>query len=265
VVEPARFNSERYGAFVQTSYRWGDTTPAAAATRLPTKAPVVVAAAMNWTGFHIGAHLGGGWSNDRWSDPFGSTPAGGGFFNVAGFGDAAHATGPLGGGQIGFNLQSGQWVFGVEADASAADLRGENTCFSGLGGINCERIVNALGTITSRLGYAWDRSLAYVKGGGAWTDTTYTLNANTNALTLGTGSTGVTAWGWTVGGGIEYGLTNNWTVLLEYAHIEVPGTTVPFPAVSLINAQHISVRQWIDVVKLGVNYKFDWNPFIAIH
>jgi outer membrane immunogenic protein len=75
----------------------------------------------------------------------------------------------------------------------------------------------------------------------------------------------VTAWGWTVGGGIEYALTSNWTVLLEYAHIEVPGTTVPFPTVSVINAQDISVRQWIDVVKLGVNYKFDWNPLIAVH
>ena len=263
-VEPARFNSERYGAFVQTSYRWGDTTPAASATRLPAKAPVV-AAAMNWTGFYVGAHLGGGWSNDRWSDPFGSTPAGGGFFNVAGFGDTTHATGPLGGGQIGFNLQSGQWVFGVEANASAVDLRGENTCFSGLGGINCERIVNALGTITGRVGYAWDRSLAYVKGGSAWTDTTYNLNGNTGVLTLGTGSTGLTAWGWTVGGGIEYALTNNWTVVLEYDHIEVPGATVPFPAVSVINAQDISVRQWIDVVKLGVNYKFDWSPFLAAY
>lgn len=78
---------------------------------------------------------------------------------------------------------------------------------------------------------------------------------------MGTGSTGLTAWGWTIGGGIEYALTSNWTVVLEY----VPGTTVPFPAVSVINAQDISVRQWIDVVKLGVNYKFDWSPFLAAY
>ena len=60
---------------------------------------------------------------------------------------------------------------GVQADASAADMRGENTCFSGLGGINCQHTVNSLSTISGRVGYAWDRSLAYVKGGGAWTDT----------------------------------------------------------------------------------------------
>ena len=261
LIEPARFYTERYGVFVETSYKWGGTTPPpAAGARIPTKGPVVAAAAMNWTGFYIGAHLGGGWSNDRWSDPFGSTPGAFGFFNVAGFGDTTHATGPLGGGQIGYNVQSGQWVLGVEADASAADLRGENTCFSGLVGLNCQRIVDALGTVAGRLGYAWDRSLAYVKGGGAWTSSTYNINGNTSVLTLGTGSTGITAWGWTVGGGIEYALTNNWTARIEYDHIEVPSTVVPFPTVALVNAQTISVRQWIDTVKLGVSYKLDWNP-----
>jgi opacity protein-like surface antigen len=262
-VEPSRFNTERYGVFVQTSYRWGDTTPGASAARMPTKAPVLAAAPMNWSGFYIGGHLGGGWSDDRWSDPFGPTVVGA-FVNVAGFGDKIHAAGPLGGGQIGFNLQSGQWVFGVQADASAADLRGENTCFSGLGGINCQRVVNSLGTVTGRVGLAWDRSLAYVKGGGAWTNTTYNLLGNTFAVTLGNGSTSLTQWGWTVGGGFEYALTNNWTTLLEFDHIGLSNTTVAFPTVALVNAQSISVRQWIDVIKVGVNYKFDWaGPVVA--
>jgi opacity protein-like surface antigen len=258
-IEPARFSSERYGVFVQTSYKWGDTAAAAAAARIPTNAPLVAAAPMNWTGFYVGAHLGAGWSNGRWSDPLGSTPADFGLFNVAGFGDAIHTTGPLGGGQVGFDLQSGQFVFGVEADVDAAALRGENTCFSGIGGINCQRIVGSLGTITGRLGYAWDRSLAYAKGGGVWTNTTYNLNANTNALTLGIGSTHVMAWGWTVGGGVEYALANAWTARIEYDHTDVSGATITFPTVAVINAQRISVRQWIDVVKLGVNYKFHWG------
>jgi hypothetical protein len=143
--------------FVETSYKWGGITPPpAASARIPTKGPVM-AAPMNRTGLYVGASLGGGWSNDRWSDQFGSTPGAFGFFNVAGFGDTTHATGPLGGGLIGYNVQSGQWVLGVEADASAADLRGENTCFSGLVGLNCQRVVDALGTVAGRLGYAWDR------------------------------------------------------------------------------------------------------------
>ena len=262
-VEPARFTAERYGVFVQTSYKWGDT--ALRAAPMPTKAPVLAAVPMNWTGFYIGGHLGGGWSNDGWTDPFPTAPSGLGRIDIAGFGDTIHATGPLAGGQIGYNLQSGQWVFGIQADASASGIRGENTCFSGLGGINCERYINALGTLTSRAGYAWDRSLAYVKGGAAWTNTTYGLNANTQLVTLGTGTTSVTVWGWTAGGGVEYALTDAWTALLEYDRIEMPNRTVAFPTVAVINAQSIAMRQWIDVVKLGVNYKFDWGSVLATY
>jgi opacity protein-like surface antigen len=250
-VEPARFSTERYGVFLQASYRWGATKTAETGAASPSGSPV------NWTGFYIGGHVGGGWSDDHWSDPFGSTPGLGGTTNIAGFGDTTHATGPLGGGQIGFNIQKDQWVFGLQADADAADLRGENTCFSGLGGINCQRVVNSLGTLTGRVGFAWDRSLVYVKGGGALTNTTYNLNGNTNALALGAGSTNLYEGGWTVGGGVEYALTKNWSALVEYDHIGLASVTVPFPTVAMINAQSISVRQSIDVFKLGVNYKFD--------
>jgi hypothetical protein len=92
-------------------------------------------------------HLGGGASGASWSDPFGSTAVAGST-NVAGFGDDTHASGPLGGGQIGADWQTGPWVLGVQADASAAHMAGENTCFSGLGGINCQHIITALGTVT---------------------------------------------------------------------------------------------------------------------
>jgi hypothetical protein len=47
-----------------------------------------------------------------------------------------------------------------------------------------------------------------------------------------------------------------WTARIEYDHTDVSGATITFPTVAVINAQRISVRQWIDVVKLGVNYKF---------
>jgi opacity protein-like surface antigen len=264
IVEAVRFNSERYGVFVQTSYHWGDTTAAAAYARMPTKGPPIAAAPMNWTGFYIGGHVGGGWSDDRWSDPFGSSLSGRGGIDVAGFGDKIHAAGPLVGGQVGINWQNGQWVFGVVADANATDIRGENTCFSGIGGINCQRIVNSLGTVAGRVGFAWDRSLIYAKGGSAWTNTTYNLNGDTAILVLGTGTTAVNKWGWTVGAGIEYAVTDNWTTQLEWNHIDVSSVTVPFPTVAMINTQNISVAQSINLIKLGVNYKFNWaGPVVA--
>lgn len=256
-VEPSRYSTERYGAFVQTSYRWGDVTRPDSAGDALIKAPVLAAGPMNWTGFYVGGHMGGGYSDDNWSDPFGSTVGAGGFTNVAGFGDTTHATGPLGGGQIGADWQIGPAVLGIQADASAANLRGENTCFSGLGGVNCQHTVNALGTMTGRIGYAFSRSLVYAKGGGAWTATAYDLLANTSALALGAGSTTLDSWGWTVGGGIEYALTDHWTTFAEYDHIGLPSTIVAFPAVATIDTATISVRQTVDLFKLGVNYKFN--------
>jgi opacity protein-like surface antigen len=68
---------------------------------------------------------------------------------------------------------------------------------------------------------------------------------------------GASEWEWTAGAGIEYALTARWTALAEYDHIGLPAATVPFPTVALVNAQTISVKQAIDLFKLGVNYKFD--------
>jgi opacity protein-like surface antigen/outer membrane protease len=254
-VSNARYTTERYGFFVQTGYHWGDTTPAPAyGALLPVKA-LVAAAPMNWTGIYVGGHLGGGASDDHWSDPFGATIFPGGGINVPGFGDAVHATGPLAGGQIGANWQTGPWVLGVQADASWADIRGENTCFSGHGGINCQRIVDALSTVAGRVGFAWYRSLAYAKAGGAWADTIYNLNGNTDILSLGTGSTNATVFGWVVGAGLEFAITSNWTTMVEYNHIGLDSVTVPFPTVIVVNAHSIGVRQSMDIAKFGLNYK----------
>jgi opacity protein-like surface antigen/outer membrane protease len=262
VVEPEGFSADRYGVFIQSSYRWGDPAPTVGVGTLATKASAAVARPMDWTGFYIGGHIGGGYSADRWSDPFASTVGAGGFTNVAGFGDAVDATGPLGGGQFGANWQTGPWVLGVEADASVADIKGQVSCFTGTGGLLCGRQINALGTYTGRIGYAWDRSLAYVKAGGAWIDTTYSVFGNTSALTLGIGSTTLQTGGWTVGAGLEYAITNQWTTFAEYDHIGLPSTNVGFPAVALQtvatgNNSPIAVSQSVDLFKLGVNYKFD--------
>jgi opacity protein-like surface antigen len=267
-VEPSGFSAARYGMFIQSSYRWGAPAPATSATAFPTKAPVsapsAALGAMNWNGFYVGGHIGGGWGDDRWSDPFASTLRLNNSVNVAGFGDITRATGPLGGGQVGVNWQAGSWVLGVQADAGAADITGQNSCFTGLGGVLCGRIINALGTLTGRVGYAWDRSLTYVKGGGAWIDTTYSVFGDTIALTLGGGSTTLINLGWTVGAGAEYAITNRWTTFAEYDHIGAPSASPSFPAVATINAASIAVKQSVDLFKVGVNYKFDFGPWSAV-
>lgn len=275
IVQAARFNAEHYGVFLQSSYRWGDTAPSAAnGAIMPVKAQATVSA--NWTGFYMGGHLGGAVSDDRWADPFGSMldPFGSGSINLAGFGDTTHATGPLGGIQVGYNLQAGKWVFGLQSDVSAAALRGENTCFSELIGFNCQRAVTSLGSITGRFGYAWNHALFYAKGGAAWANTTYDLNATNaevNEPIAADDHAHVTEWGWTAGAGLEYALGNHWSTFLEYDHIGLPSVAVSTPTDFVINVpffpitpiQAVSVRTSIDMVKMGVNYRFNVDGLVV--
>ena len=66
----------------------------------------------DWTGFYVGGHIGYGWADKSWQD-------------LVGFGTVSHkADGFLGGGQVGFNYQTGMFVFGVEGDFSWADIKG---------------------------------------------------------------------------------------------------------------------------------------------
>jgi opacity protein-like surface antigen len=247
-----RYNTERYGFFLQTDYHWGDVTRAAYAEDSARPAP------MNWTGFYVGGHLGGAFANNRWSDPFPSARTGLDV-NHAGYGDTIHSTGPLLGAQVGFNYQTGSWVVGVKGAWSKTSLRGENTCYSGVGGLNCQNVINNVGTLTGRLGYAWDRVLAYAEGGAARGQIDYMLNGNTNLQNRGYGVTSIAAWGWTIGGGLEYALTDHWTTTAEYQHIDLGNNSVPFPAVALVKLQGNTIRQTADLFRLGVNYKMDWH------
>ena len=106
------------------------------------------------------------------------------------------------------------------------------------------------------MGFAWDRSLAYAKAGGAWANTTYSLFGNTNAIALGRGSSTITSSGWVAGVGLEYALTNNWTTVFEYDHADLGSVTVSFPSVMVVNSQITAVKETIDSLRLGVNYKF---------
>lgn len=132
-----------------------------------------------------------------------------------------------------------------------------------VGGVNCTTKVNALGTAAARIGYAFDRTLLYVKGGGAWADNAFELNL------VGVGASnyevGSGRWGWTIGGGVEHALFPNVTAKLEYNYLALGSHSVAFnvpPAFSVIN--NLSIGQDIHAAKLGVNYLFNWGaPVVA--
>src|SRR5205823_1177127 len=126
---------------------------------LPPSPPV-----FSWTGFYVGVHGGSGWGTKEWDEI--ATPALVGF-NEA---DSSHpVNGILGGGQIGFNYQVGWAVWGAEIQASAADIKGKGNCGI-VAEFNCASKVDGLATFAGRFGAAFDHTLVYVKGGGAWAD-----------------------------------------------------------------------------------------------
>jgi opacity protein-like surface antigen len=185
------------------------------------KAPVykspVGQAVYQWTGFYIGGQLGAGWGSTRWAfDGVGATDM--------------HAEGFLGGGDIGFNYQVGQWVFGVEGSVSRTNIRAVAPCPTGFF-YNCEAEMNWLSTVTGRIGYAyWDRLLVYAKGGAAIAHDRDTFVCNTGALpTISTvtlvgcpsRSDSNTKAGWTVGWGSEFGLTPNISVNGEISYFNL--------------------------------------------
>ena len=215
-----------------------------------------------WTGFYIGGFVGGafGESSSSVSDPCLVGVACGlvGTYNGVPPSVFDLSSSVIGGGTIGYNWQAGQFVLGLEAEGGYMRLRGS-------------RIMNPLGTgdtvastvigdgyavFAGRLGWAVDRTLFYVKGGGVWT-------RNTNGVVDVTGvsinsTTSHDVWGWAVGAGLEYALTNNWSIKGEYLYLGIDksftdvGIVNPGGAVDLVTSHNPGVH----TAKLGVNYRF---------
>src|SRR4051812_34370332 len=146
------------------------------AARPYAKAPAMIAAVYDWSGFYIGANGGWGSSHKCWDSV---APA------VIGAEGCHDATGGVAGGQIGYRWQSGTWVFGVEAQGDWADLKGSNTSLLFPAFYNQSRI-DAFGLFTGQVGYAANNVLFYVKGGAAVTADrfgTYTVAGNVLAGT----------------------------------------------------------------------------------
>jgi outer membrane immunogenic protein len=233
----------------------GAAAPAVAAdlgARPYTKAPAMMVAVYDWSGFYIGANGGWGSSRNCWD----ILPLAGG---VAAEG-CHNATGGTIGGQVGYRWQAGTWVFGLEGQGNWADFKGSNTSiFNPL--FRDESRVNAFGLFTGQVGYAANNVLLYVKGGAAVTSDkyrSYTIATNTIAGSTGDGS----RWGGVVGVGLEYGFAPNWSAAVEYDHLFMQDRTVTFtnPAGAFFATDRI--RQDVDLVTVRLNYKFG-GPVIA--
>ena len=233
----------------------GATAPAVAAdlaARPYTKAPAMIAAVYDWSGFYIGAN--GGWGSSRKCWDF--LPAAGGVAP-----EGCHdATGGTIGGQVGYRWQAGTWVFGVEAQGNWADFKGNNvSVFNPL--FRNESRVDAFGLFTGQIGYAANNVLLYVKGGAAVTSDRF-RSFTTAGNVLASTTSDDTRWGGVVGVGLEYGFAPNWSVGIEYDHLFMQDRTYSFntPAGAFFGRDRI--RQDVDLVTARLNYKFG-GPIMA--
>ncbi|MFC0240898.1 outer membrane beta-barrel protein [Rhodopseudomonas telluris] len=223
-------------------------------SRLPPAAPVI----WNWTGPYWGVHVGGSFGSSNFDDS-----AGPGIY-----GGSVRSPAALAGIQLGYNLQRAHWVFGVEADISAVNANGTNTCLASSGAFisaNCRVRQDALATLTGRAGFAagpGGRTLLYAKGGAAFLAERIDIAANSPLESATDATAG--RFGWTAGAGIETALAPAWSVKLEYNYAnfgsrdmatpdsyrwDAVGGWVPTPQGSS------RVSQDLHAVKLGLNLK----------
>jgi outer membrane immunogenic protein len=202
--------------------------------------PVAVAAFPNWTGFYVGAHVGGAFDQTGGYsiNPCPCTSANG------------TITGALGGLQAGYNYQVGSIVAGVEADVTRLGLHGSYPALSGVDLVSSS--VNYDGTVTARLGAVMDQALIYLKGGAA---ATHSTNSDYDSIEAETFRTSYWKWGGVLGGGLEYSLTTHWSAKLEYDFIDTGTKSTTFTARSG-DAFAADMHQRINLITLGLNYRF---------
>ncbi|MDN5002055.1 outer membrane protein [Bradyrhizobium sp. GCM10027634] len=227
------------------------------AADLAVKAPYAPAAVWSWTGFYLGGHVGAGWGTTEstvtsFTGAVPGLPAG----VVLSQNDRS---GFLGGGQFGYNWQSGWAVFGVQGDITGMDVKGTAPC---LGALSCSAKSDWLATVTGRIGgVVADRTLVYAKGGAAWMHTNNTLSVP-GVLSVSADSTNV---GWLLGLGAEYAFDHNWSAFIEYNYIDFDKKSIAMDFSGLAGAPstaNVDVKNKLSIAKIGVNYKFG-GPVVA--
>ncbi len=221
----------------------------ALAIDMPVKAPVYKAAPapmFNWTGFYVGGHVGYGWAFPEITESTTGTPVG----------NPPRPRGILGGAQLGYNWQAGNWVYGLESDITWSRVAGSSICVVPGGTLNCRGEPDLYSTVTGRIGYAADRSLYYVKGGAAWMSEGFRHLSITIPTCVGTPCTGSNStWGWTIGAGGEYAFAPNWTLRLEYDFLDF-GNKEHVTVTNGVSADNFELTRTFHLIKLGLNYKF---------
>ena len=220
----------------------------------------------SWTGFYVGGQIGYGFGKDSAfadTSQFPPTPS---------FGYATNSiNGIIGGGHVGYNFSTqglpffggfggSGLILGVEGDVDGSDYRATQDFGAPLGvpGVAFNRIRNEIqGSARGRIGIAVDRALFYATGGAAFGE--FKTSYFSTLPGIGDDNFSHTRVGYTVGGGVEYAITTQWSLRAEYRYSDFgrftdyttflsggTGLTVP-----------VSHRETQQRVQVGFSYKFD--------
>jgi outer membrane immunogenic protein len=233
-----------------------------------TKAPVYVEPVFDWTGFYVGGNLGYSWGQSR--DTSTLTDAAG--IVLLTTSDKSSLDGIVGGGQIGYNWQMRNWVFGLEADIQGTGEKGSRA-FVFDPGLNLniqgrrltpipftlEQKIDWFGTVRGRIGVlAAPKVLLYVTGGLAYGEVDSNETVFVTPVTFSSSNTHV---GYTLGAGIEGVISGNWTARLEYLYVDL-GTVNGSFTLPTTNISSYSSRITDNILRVGIDYKFG-GPVVA--
>jgi outer membrane immunogenic protein len=221
--------------------------------------------AWSWAGYYAGVNLGYGWGSSNVTQDFISGATGA----VVGISTGTvHPDGVIGGGQVGYNWQFGNWVPGIEADIQGSGQRGSlslvcATC-SVVGPVTTSLTekLNWFGTVRGRLGWTvTPETMIYATGGLAYGEIDDSCNISDGVNTTGF-NLSKTSVGWAAGAGVESHLIGNWTWKIEYLFLTLdePTGSVSTPIIPVIRTPPSTVQ--IDpiftdnIIRAGLNYKW---------
>jgi opacity protein-like surface antigen len=196
----------------------------------------------NWTGFYFGGSVGTAWGREPWF-----------FTNAAGVRTGAtvdnEVGGTLAGGQLGYNLQTGNIVLGVEVDYDWTNARGGKSCPNAFF-FTCGGDTTELASVTGRVGYALGRALFYGKAGWAGGEVAPHGQRNTNQVAL-VNPVNQSEWlnGVTFGGGMEFALTNHVSAKAEWMHYKLGEENFQVST----GPEFADIRADVNVVRIGIN------------
>lgn len=210
-----------------------------------------VAERMGWSGFYLGAHLGGAW---------GSTEAQGETGVTLNDSWSASPSGLVAGATLGYNWTLGPMLYGIEGDLGNLGLAGSGGYYVPFGyDASTSTDAGFYMTLRGRLGFVANDWLIYATGGYFGADTSVSILASCDFLCAEpnvSASKSDFRNGWTIGGGIEMAIQGSWTAKVEYLYYDLGSTNLTTPAGAGLPATNWSVDTDGSMVRAGVNYRF---------